>query len=101
MSAALKSYASPWNGRLILACKKCQKKMKSHSEHKSLAKLKKAIEKNQTRPTQEIHVLNVPCMNICPKNGVAVVGPDPTGDKLYILRSKHDIDSLIDALARP
>jgi predicted metal-binding protein len=101
MSAALKSYASPWNGRLILACKKCQKKLKSNSEHKDLAKLKKAIDKNKTRPTQEIHVLNVPCMKICPKDGVAIVSPDRSGDKLYILRCKDDIDGLINAIARP
>jgi predicted metal-binding protein len=98
MSGALKSYASPWNGRLILACKKCQKKLKGHKEHTSLAKLKKAIKEYDTQ--QQIHVLNVPCMKICPKDGVAVVDPDHSGARLYILRSKDEIDGLIEAVYR-
>lgn len=98
MSDALKAYASPWDGRLILACKKCQKKMKEHPEHGALARLKKAIKEKQSGG-ERIHVLNVPCMDVCPKRGVAVVDPRQRRKGLYILRDEDDLDGLIESLA--
>jgi predicted metal-binding protein len=99
MSDWLKSYPSPWNGHLLLACKKCQKKITPHKEHKGLSKLKKAIKtSDKQRSSGGIHVLNVPCMKICPKRGVAVYDPHRSKGQLYILRRDEDVDGLIEAV---
>jgi predicted metal-binding protein len=99
MAGSLKSYSSPWNGPLLLACKKCQRKITSQKEHKALSKLKRAIKEGEKDlHPDRIHVLNVPCMKICPKRGVAVYDPHRSEGQLYILRGNEDVDSLIEAL---
>jgi hypothetical protein len=45
MSNSLKSYAPTGEGALLLACRKCQKKLKGERGTRALAKLKKAIKR--------------------------------------------------------
>lgn len=94
MPNTLKTCPAPWEGRLILACKKCQKKLKGDDDLRALAKLKKAIKRhNKLHPGQMLHVISVPCMDPCPKTGVTVCNPlEP--HRVSILRSEGDIERL-------
>ena len=97
MGTALKSYPASWQGELILACRKCQKKLKSSKDLPGLAKLKKTIKRhNKQHPERQLHVINVPCMDLCPKDGVTVCCPERDSNRLSILRSLNDIERLRD-----
>ena len=99
MSDQLKAYPPPWDGSLLLACKKCQKKIAPQKHNRALSKLKKAIKGSEKQQhSGSIHVLNVPCMKICPKSGVAVYDPHRSNGQLYILRRDEDVDGLIEAV---
>jgi predicted metal-binding protein len=90
----LKSYPATWKGHLVLACQKCQKKLKGNDELAALAKLKKSVKRhNKRHPDAPIHLVRVPCMDLCPKDAVTVVLPQQPG-RLSILRSEADIDQL-------
>ena len=94
MNNPLKTYPSPWEGRLILACQKCQKKLKGNDDLHALAKLAKTVKRhNKLHPTKTLEIVNVTCMDLCPKNGAAVCDPcNPL--RLSILRSAEDIERL-------
>ena len=95
MADGLKSYPVTWEGQLVLACRKCQKKLKRDTELRGLAKLKKAIKRhNKEHPGRLLHVINVPCMDMCPKNGVTVCCPGRDAGRLAILRSDDDLQLL-------
>jgi hypothetical protein len=104
MAEELKTYPVPWAGKLILACRKCQKKMKGNAGHAELARLKKTVKRidkaikkadrrdDTDRGASLLHVINVPCMDLCPKDGVTVYRPGC--GRLSILRSAKDLESL-------
>ena len=93
MKGNVRSYQLPWEGQLILACRKCQKKMKGNSDLRPLARLKKTIRRyNKEHPDGKLHVINVPCMDLCPKDGVTICNPVCHG--LMILRNAEDIARL-------
>jgi len=95
MAGDLKTYAAPWEGEILLACRKCQKKLKPHDSLRELARLKKTVKGfNKEHPDQRIHVINVPCMDLCPKDGVTVCLPVRQSTELYILRSREDLNRL-------
>ena len=95
MASALKTYRAPWEGELVLACRKCQKKLKRDEELRGLAKLKKTIKRhNKEHPERLLHVINVPCMDLCPKDGVTVCCPGRDAGQLAILRSHGDVQLL-------
>jgi predicted metal-binding protein len=98
MANDTKTYPVPWRGQVILACRKCQKKLKGHHELRALAKLKKTVKQhNKAHPAKALHVLNVPCMDLCPKGGVTVCNPARFPNGLVILRSAVDIGRLCGA----
>jgi predicted metal-binding protein len=95
MANALKTYPAPWEGHIILACRKCQKKLKRNHALRALAKLKKTVKRyNKELPGHMFEVINVSCMDLCPKDGVAVCDPR-TASRLSILRSVEDIKRFI------
>ena len=97
MAIALKSYPVSWEGELILACRKCQKKLKRDQDLRTLSKLRKAVKhSNKEHPDQQLHVINVPCMDLCPKDGVTICRPAHDSSHLQILRSIEDLYSLAD-----
>jgi hypothetical protein len=60
-----KTSPARWNGQVLLACRKCQKKLQGDRHLRSLAKLKKTVKRhNRERPEQPLHVINVPCMDL-------------------------------------
>jgi predicted metal-binding protein len=95
MATDLKAYPASWEGRLILACRKCQKKLKHDPDLRSLAKLKRTIKRhNKEQPDKLLHIINVPCMDLCPKDGVTVCRPDRDSSSLSILRSREELRQL-------
>lgn len=98
MGSTLKSYPASWEGELILACRKCQKKLKSDNDLHSLAKLKKSVKRhNKEHPERQLNLINVPCMDLCPKDGVTVCFPARNSNLLSILRSSEDLRLLASA----
>lgn len=95
MTEGLKNYPLKWKGDILLACRKCQKKLKSDRRHRALAKLKKTVKRfNKKHPDRAFEVINVPCMDLCPKYGVTVRDPRKP-DRLSILRTEEDIEFLV------
>jgi predicted metal-binding protein len=95
MAKEPKTYPAPWQCQLILACRKCQKKLKEDHDLHALARLKKTIKlHNKEHPGQALHVINVPCMDLCPKDGVTVCIPASDPNRLMILRSVEDIERM-------
>jgi predicted metal-binding protein len=95
MADKLKSYAVPWHGQLILACRKCQKKLKGNPDLRALAKLKKTIKRhNKEHPDKMLHVINVPCMSMCPKDGVTICNPAQQPVYLSVLRGEEDVEEV-------
>jgi|ERR1700733_4488137 hypothetical protein len=95
MPKTLKLYPAPWDGQLLLACRKCQKKLKREKRLMELTKIKKAIKAlNRQQSAGMMHVLNIPCMGLCPKNGVTVCVPSRESGHLVILQSEDDLERL-------
>jgi predicted metal-binding protein len=96
MASELKSYPARWEGQLVLACKKCQRKLKRDDEPHELAKLRKVAKKlNKQADEKLLHVIDVPCMDLCPKDAVTVCVPRVTDERLYILRTREDLLKLL------
>jgi predicted metal-binding protein len=87
------TYAAPWSGRTLLACKKCQKKLRKRGGNEHLASLKKAAKVFAARSPEipRFHILNVGCMDFCPKGRVAVCAPTADGGEVAMLRSVEDL----------
>jgi len=91
----IKSYPPTWEGDLLLACRKCQKKLTDEPGMRALAKLKKTIKRhNKTHPAPPLRVMNVPCMDLCPKGAVTICLPAAKQAMLFVLRSERQIDEL-------
>jgi ribosomal protein L34E len=60
MGSDPKTYPVQWEGQLILACRKCQKKLKGDPDLRPLAKLKKTVKRfNKRYPEKALHIINV------------------------------------------
>ena len=94
---ALRDYPAPWKGELLLVCRKCQKKLKHNGQSSGIAKLSKALKKRARHDEHApaLHVLQVPCMKMCPKGGVTVCTQRQLGrGECSIVRSGADVDAL-------
>jgi hypothetical protein len=104
ITSALRSYAGPWKGELVLVCRKCQKRLEQDGGNKKLARLRKTLRKRAHRldDTLAIYAVEVPCLKMCPKDGVTVcTGAQVAGHECSIVRSLTDVDVLIGSLERP
>jgi hypothetical protein len=91
----LKSYPATWEGDLLLACRKCQKKLKDEPGMRALAKLKKTIKRrNKEHSGVTLHLVSVPCMDLCPTGAVTICLPATQPVTLSILRNGGDIEAL-------
>jgi hypothetical protein len=89
----MQSYPIPWRGQLVLACGKCQKKLKRSKG----AKLSKALKRRGRRDQQgiKLRVVEVACLKMCPKGGITVCTQDQVGrNECSIVRNRADVDSL-------
>jgi len=99
MTNPAKTYPAPWQGQLVLACRKCQKKLKGDPGLQALYKLRKAVKRhNKSHPDRTLHVLNVPCMDLCPKNGITVCNVARQPPRLSILREESEIEGVFERL---
>lgn len=95
MSNSIKSYPPTWKGDLLLACRKCQKKLRGEPGMRALAKLKKTIkDHNKDHPEAALHLFSVPCMDMCPKGAVTVCLPGIMPTTLSLLRNESEIEEL-------
>jgi hypothetical protein len=92
MQSDLKTYPAPWQGQILLACRKCQKKLKHNKDLEALARLKKTVKRhNRKHPEAPLHLVPIACTNLCPKDGVTACNPAQDPARLFILRSEDDV----------
>jgi hypothetical protein len=92
MQSELKTYPVPWQGQILLACRKCQKKLKGNKDLEALARLKKTVKRhNRRHPETPLHLVPIACTNLCPKDGVTACDPAQQPARLFILRSEDDV----------
>ncbi len=102
----LKSFVGPWtrkNKQLLLACSKCQRKLKDDGDEHGLAKLKKLVKKRGKALGSPVVlvVILTKCLKVCPRRGVAVVTQEQMGaGRGSILRTTDDLDLLIRQVQR-
>jgi hypothetical protein len=78
-----------------LACRKCQKKLKGEPGMRALTRLKKTIKRhNKQHPDVALHLISVPCMDLCPKGAVTICLPASRSATLSIIRKEEDVDEL-------
>jgi predicted metal-binding protein len=95
MPRSFKSYAPTWQGDLLLACRKCQKKLKGYPGMSALSKLKKTIKQhNKLHTDAPLHLISVPCFDMCPRGAVTVCLPSNKPTKLSLLRSEEEVEAL-------
>jgi hypothetical protein len=91
---ALQTYRIPWKGQLVLACRKCRKKLKRSD---AAAKLSKALKRRARRDEDgpKLRIIEVPCLKMCPKGGITVCTQGQLGrNECSIVRKRADVDSL-------
>jgi len=90
----LRSYRAPWKGQVVLVCRKCQRKLKKSSGIAKVAKvLKKRARHDKDGP--KLHVIQVPCLKMCPKGGVTVCTQGQlTRGECSIIRTMEDVEAL-------
>jgi hypothetical protein len=96
-SQGVRTYGAPWKGQLLLVCRKCQKKLKHGGKKQSVSKLSKALKKRarDDENAPKLHVIEVSCLNLCPKGGVTVCTQRQLADgECSIVRSRADVDAL-------
>lgn len=92
---SLRSYPGPWEGQIVLACRKCQKKLKHSGKKDGIAKLSKELKKRGRREGVALRVIGVSCLKMCPKGGVTVCTQRQLGrGECSIVRTKADVDAL-------
>lgn len=98
---ALRAYKAPWKGRLVLVCRKCRKKLKEDGKKSKSAKLVRKIAKLAQRSDAPLHIVDVPCLKLCPKGGVTVCTAEQVAkNECSIVRSKHDLRALLEGCQR-
>lgn len=94
----VRSYRAPWKGELILVCRKCQRKLKHAGKKDGMAKLSKGLKKRAKRNQDglKLHVIEVPCLELCPKGGVTVCTQRQLGrGECSIVYTTEDLDALV------
>ncbi len=93
----LRSYKLPSKGQVLLACGKCQRKLKDGHDPDGLSSLKKLLKRSGKLDVDgtRLQVLKVPCLKMCPKGGVTVcTAGQVKRHECSILRSAEDTAAL-------
>lgn len=71
----LKDYPTSWRSAVILACRRCQRRLRKQHNPPPFAKLKKWVKKRAGKAPKQatLHVIDVPCLKICPKSAIVVI----------------------------
>ena len=97
----VKSFVGPWTRKgkqLLLACGKCQRKLKHDGDETGLAKLRKVVKQRGKagRLAIEFQVIQTKCLKVCPRAGVAVCTQAQLGvGRGSVVRSVGDVDLLL------
>ena len=86
-----RTYKSRYSGPVLLACKKCEKKLKPK------LKLKKKLKLLNRNGPATLHLIQVSCMKLCPKGGIAICAPQQLASanpRLQILYTEQDLVEL-------
>ena len=86
---------APWDD-IALVCKKCSKKLGGGFGRKGKQLLSKALRaelKGQGR-RRALRVIEVGCLNLCPKQAVTVIGPMIPGQVLAVPKGADPADVL-------
>jgi predicted metal-binding protein len=97
----VRSFRVPWKGQLVLVCRKCQKKLKRGGKRNGIAKLGKALKRRARNEADglKLHVIEVPCLKLCPKGGVTVCTQRQLGlGECSIVRTGADVDALVEEM---
>jgi hypothetical protein len=94
----LRLYRTPWQGEVLFACRKCQRRVKRNDGPAALSKLKswfKARSRKQQRTP--LRVIDMTCVKLCPNDGVTVfsrrhLAHEPAG--VCIARNEDDLETL-------
>ncbi len=101
----LRAFNGPWTrkGRqLLLACKKCQRKLKDDGDADGLAKIKKLLKQRAKHSGLGVKlvVIETKCLKVCPRGGVAVCTQAQVGAGMgSVVRSVADVDLLLEECA--
>ena len=91
----LRTFPAPWKGFIVLACRKCQKKLKHGSSIPEISNLKKALKQRAMEADNRLHVLQVPCLKLCPKDAVTVCTPHQLArNTCSVVSTSDDLDAL-------
>ena len=87
-------------GPILLACGKCQKRLKGDRNADGIVPLKKLLKgmslEQGVRPP---YVIKIPCLKLCPKGGIVVMtGKQVDLGECSIVRSSEDADAILEAL---
>jgi predicted metal-binding protein len=96
--ALVRTYPVPWQGQLVMVCRKCQDKLKHGGKKKGLARLNKALKKRarQDEDGLRLHVVDVSCLKLCPKGGVTVCTQHQLEEEeCSIMRTRADVNALL------
>ena len=90
---------APWQGT-VLVCGKCSRKLAGGFGRKGRDKLKSVLRDalKAAGRRRELRVIEVPCLGLCPKRAVTVIGPYDTGHVLAIPAGTA-ADAVLDAFA--
>jgi predicted metal-binding protein len=98
----LRAYKAPWKGKLVLVCRKCRKKLKEDGKKSKSAKLVRKIAKLSHSSDALLHIVDVPCLKLCPKGGVTVCTAEQVArNECSIVRTKRDLQELVEQCQRP
>lgn len=84
-SGEIVTVRGPWRG-VLLACRKCGGKLKGGFGPKGKDRLPEALRQllRETGRRQEMRILEIGCLGVCPKGGVVVMHGAQPGEMLVI-----------------
>ncbi len=107
----MKQIKSDWTD-VVLVCRKCAKKLKGGFGPDGKLSLTKALQREVARrdgakPAKKLRrkgasvaIVEVSCLDICPKNGALVIGAREPG-RWRVIAPGEDAGALLDELAPP
>jgi predicted metal-binding protein len=100
-TAGLKSYRlKKAKGPILLACGKCQKRLKGEGDPEGIVPLKKVLKQvSKEQGSRSPYVIKVPCLKLCPKDGLVVLTARQVARReCSVLRTREDVGAISRAL---
>jgi hypothetical protein len=90
----------PLKSPVLLACSKCQRRLKHDGDPESITPLKKLLKRiSKQHGNKPPSILKVPCLKLCPGRGLVVLTPQQLAEnECTILRTREDVDAVYSQL---